>query len=141
MAGNKQEKPRFESRICMRCGNIFIPEMTRQRRCNECLERGKTMRKEKLEETLAKKRAAKAAAKKKPPKKPEIMLEEHKVTAFDIKVQRLVNAGLTYAEAQKKETAALYAKIDLSVYADLIAEKEKTQKHENTETREHRGAR
>ena len=126
MAGIEQEKPRFKSRICMRCGNIFIPETTRQRRCNECLERGRAIRKEKAEKTWAKKRAAKAAAKKEPPKKPETTLEDHKVTAFDIKMQQLVNAGLTYAEVQKKETAALYAKIDLSAYADLIAEKERT---------------
>ena len=76
----------YRPKQCTRCGVWFKPTATNQRLCPEC--RGLTQK----DQNKRKK-------------------DPH---SLDKKLKRLEASGQTYADAQKQETKAMFAKVDLS---------------------------
>lgn len=83
-------------RFCPLCGSYFIPDTSRQVHCMKCREHKKE-RRDRLE-------AIRKEEKEKASKKPK---------SLDGKILKLKESGISYAEAQKRETAAMFAKVDV----------------------------
>lgn len=105
----------FVPKICVRCGATFAASRQAHtaKYCPVCKPIAMRERTEASHKRLAARRKAESEGKK-PQKSSERPKKKYK--SLDEHARALREAGLTYAEEQKRETAKLYAHVDVSEF-------------------------
>ena len=96
----------FRKCMCKRCGAVYAVDVriaARSKWCDACKP---IVRRERARESAR----LKAELRKKPGAEPPKRKRKHSI---DDRIRQLKAEGVSYADAQKKETAALYAHVDV----------------------------